>query len=353
MPYEKLDFNGTSKPQQWAADSGADAYAPRELTSMVDWARHSEWKDLAAAGCVLLAAGTIAVATHGALSNLLSRGETAAITEREGIAGLSKEALQRLGGVKHFVFDMDRTLLDHDGSLAALQTTMRDELVKHTGLSQDFISDALAQTTKSLKSPYFWNRLDEIKPLQEHFPGVDLNERFADVSRDSKAAYQKALKAKPEVVEMLDYLHSQGKGVHVFTAGNPARALEKLNGAGILGRIDNVYTSGLNTFEDSPTSGMLTKETTSARVIALPSAAKATGSGYPEIIEHLSETPDHLAMTGDHPIEDIANSQKLGIFASKANWFRNVQAEGVLPDLELTDPSQFTNAVKASRSFTS
>ena len=51
-------------------------------------------------------------------------------------------------------------------------------------------------------------------------------------------------------------------------------------------------------------------------------------------------------MTGDHPVEDVAFSKKLGIFASQAKWYRNVPAQGVLPDLELTNPSQLTDIVR-------
>ena len=195
---------------------------------------------------------------------------------------------------------------------------MTDELVRYTGLSREFVSDALAQTTKRLDSPYFWNRLDEIKPLQEQFPGVNLNERFADVSKTAKAAYYDALKAKPETVEMLQSLRSQGKSVHVFTAGSPARALEKLQGAGLLDHLDSIYTSGLNAFEDTATSGMLTKETTAAKIISLPATAKSDGTGYQTILEHLAAPGNRVAMTGDHPIEDVAHAKSLGLFTAKA-----------------------------------
>jgi len=223
---------------------------------------------------------------------------------------------------------------------------MNQELVRQTGLSSEFIGDALTQTAKRLKSPYFWNRLDEIRPLQAKFPGVDLNERFAEVSRNSHAAFYDALKADPQTTELLTYLKDQGKSVHVFTAGSPARALEKLTGAGLIGHVDNIYTSGLNAFEDSATSGMLTRETTSAKVIALPAGAKTTGSGYPLILDNLATKPQNIAMTGDHVLEDVARAKALGMFASQAKWYRAMPAANILPDLELTSPSQMTDIVK-------
>jgi FMN phosphatase YigB (HAD superfamily) len=141
-------------------------------------------------------------------------------------------------------------------------------------------------------------------------------------------------------------LRSQGKQVHVFTASTTARALDKLRGAGLLDHVDNIYTSGINDFEDSAASGMLTRDTTPANVIQLKSTAKTGGKGYQQILDHLGTTARRVAMTGDHPVEDVAFSKKLGIFASQAKWYRNVPAQGVLPDLELTNPSQLTDIVR-------
>jgi len=347
---ENFKFGGESAQPSWAAEAAAEAYS--KAHSIADFGKKN-WQEIAGVG-VVLGAGAVLIASGlrlGAFGEFLKGGESvAATTERlaEG-SGTAQGLLDRLRGVDHFVFDMDRTLVDHDKSLAVLKQTMTDGLVAHTGLSNEFITDALAQTAKRLDSPYFWNRLDEIRPLQAQFPGVDLNERFAAVSKSAKAAYYDALKAKPETVDLLKYLRSQGKSVHVFTAGSPARALEKLQGAGLLDHIDNIYTSGINAFEDTPTSGMLTRETTSSRVIPLAKSAKEFGSGYQTILDHLSTNADRVAMTGDHPIEDVAHAKELGIFTSQAKWYRSVPAENVLPDLELTSPSQLTDILKVAR----
>ncbi|MBS1957291.1 MAG: HAD family hydrolase [Cyanobacteria bacterium SZAS-4] len=330
----------------WAGDAARDAYAKPAIDFVKD-----HWKEIAGVG-VVAAAGAVIIASHGsglgAFTRLLKGGESAAAVAEAGAIGseVSPSVLGRLKSVDHYVFDMDRTLVDHDKALAALQSTMTDDLVRHTGLSREFIGDALADTTKRLKSPYFWNRLDEIRPLQAKFPGVDLNERFAEVSRNSHAAFYDALKANPETTELLTYLRDQGKSVHVFTAGSPARALEKLTGAGLIDKVDNIYTSGLNAFEDSARSGMLTQETTTAKIIALPAGAKTTGSGYPLILENLGVKPQTIAMTGDHVVEDVANAQRLGMFGSQAKWYRAMPTKGVLPDLELTSPGQLTDIVK-------
>ncbi len=347
---ESFDPENRQTAPSWTADAARDAYTKSSFAPAINFVKDN-WKEIAGVG-VITAAGALIIASHGSglgsLTRLLKGGESAAAVAEAGTIGseISPNLLSRLKSVDHYVFDMDRTLVDHDRALAALTSTMTDDLVHHTGLSREFIGDALADTTKRLKSPYFWNRLDEIRPLQEQFPGVNLNERFAAVSRNSHAAFYDALKANPETTELLTYLKEQGKSVHVFTAGSPARALEKLTGAGLIDKVDNIYTSGLNAFEDSARSGMLTQETTTAKIIALPAGAKTTGSGYPLILENLAAKPQSIAMTGDHVVEDVANAQALGMFGSQAKWYRAMPKAGVLPDLELSSPAQLTDIVK-------
>lgn len=335
----------------WLAGAASEAYSvpgDKELSdaasSVGDFTKE-HWKEIAGVGLTVIA-GTAFIAGRkyglGPLAGLLKGGEAAAGLERSALA---EGALARLKSVDHFVFDMDRTLVDHEGAMLVLKNTMTDGLTKSSGLSREFISDALSQTTKRLDSPYFWNRLDEIRPLQEHFPGVNLNHRFADVAASSKQAYYDALKANPETHELLDLLRGQGKGVHVFTAGTPSRALEKLNGAGLLGKVDRIYTSGANAFEDSGAAGLMTKEASPVKLFALPETAKANGSGYEFIARDLKTNGSRLAMTGDHPVEDVANSQAHGYFASLAKWYKQSKAV-TAPDLELTTPSQFTSLLR-------
>ena len=318
-----------------------------DASSSVGEFAQEHWKEIAGVGLTVLA-GTAIVAGRkygfGALTSLLKGGEAAVGLEESG--ALAEGTLGRLRNVDHFLFDMDRTLVDHDGALKALQTTMTDGLTKSSGLSREFISDALKQTTTRLDSPYFFNRLDEIKPLQEHFPGVDLNQRFADVAASSKQAYHDALKAKPETVELLDYIRSQGKGVHVFTASNPARALEKLNGAGLLNHVDSIYVAGANAFEDSGAAGLMSKQSFSGKLFALPNTAKADSSGYAFIANDLRTNGSRLAMTGDHAVEDIANAKAHNYFTAQANWYRQMP-EVVTPDLRFTSPRQFTSLLKS------
>jgi FMN phosphatase YigB (HAD superfamily) len=346
--------NLDSSPQQaWLASAVEDAYSNQSAKQLADISSSAgefaqeHWKEIAGVGLTLIA-GTAFVAGRkyglGPLASLLKGGEAAVGLEKGGV--VAEGAIARLRNVDHFVFDMDRTLLDHDGALKILQTTMTDGLTKSSGLSRNFVSDALKQTTTRLDSPYFWNRLDEIRPLQAHFPGVNLNQRFADVAASSKQAYHDALKAKPETVELLDLIRSQGKGVHVFTASNPARALEKLNGAGLLDRVDRIYVAGANAFEDSGAAGLMTKQAWSGKLFALPNTAKADGSGYAFISQDLRTKGSRLAMTGDHAVEDIANAKAHNYFTAQANWYRQMP-QVVTPDLRFTSPLQFTSLLKS------
>jgi FMN phosphatase YigB (HAD superfamily) len=345
-PIESLHNLGTpANDAGWASDVASSVW---------NKASNLNWKEVAGVGLIAATGAALIISARGngleVLSNILrGSGRTAATAEKVApLANISDELIARIQGVDHFVFDVDRTLVDTDKAVPALRQAMTNGLVKHTGLSEDFIAKALADTTDRLQSPYFWNRLDEIRPLQEQFPGVDLNQRFAEVSAKSRDAFYDALGVKPDAVDLLQYLKGQGKGVHIFTAGSPARVLEKLEGAGLTNHFDNIYTTGLNAFEDSPASGLLTKETTAARVIALPDNAKGDATGYRMILDHLGAPPQKLAMTGDNITEDIQNAQRHGIFTAKANWYRNQTADGVLPDLQLSSPSDLTNVLRTA-----
>lgn len=353
MAFE-LDTTSSAEntPQNdWLSRAVSDAYrmpAAKELSdaasSVGDFAK-DHWKELTGVGLTVIAGTAFVVGRKYGLSGLaglLKGGETAAVAER-GV--LAEGALARLKQVDDFVFDMDRTMVDHQGAMKVLETTMTDGLTKASGLSREFISDSIKETAKRLESPYFWNRLDEIRPLQAQFPGVNLNHKFADVATSSKQAYYDALKAKPETVELLDLLRDQGKRVHVFTAGTPTRALEKLTGAGLINKFDRIYTSGVNAFEDSGAAGLLTAKDSPVKLFSLPNTAKADGSGYAFIARDLQTSGRRMAMTGDHPIEDIANAKSHDYFTALATWYRKEKAV-IAPDIELTTPSQFTNLLK-------
>jgi Predicted hydrolase (HAD superfamily) len=347
LEHSPIKFDHSLQPA-WLLTAAHDAHGPNDKTtldSVGDFAK-DHWKEIAGVGLVVIAGTAIVTRgrNFGSLGRLLKGGEAAseaAVGLKEGVA-IDAATLGRLRNVKHFVFDMDRTLVDHDGALLALERTMTDGLAKSSGLSREVITDALKQTTKRLDSPYFWNRLDEIRPLQAHFPGVDLNVKFANVANSSKDAFYNALKAKPETVELLDTLHAQGKGVHVFTAGNPARALEKLNGAGLLNKVDSIYSSGIHAFEDSGAARLMTAKDAPVKLVTLPSDAKASGMGYDFIAKDLKMSGSRLAMTGDHPIEDVAMAKVHNYFTSQATWYKNAASVTSSPDLRLTSPSDLT-----------
>ncbi len=142
----KLD---TSSHQSWLTGAMEDAYARpgskqlADKSSSVGEFAQEHWKEIAGVGLTLIA-GTAFVAGRkyglGPLANLLKGGEVAVGLEKGGV--VAEGAIARLRNVDHYVFDMDRTLLDHDGALKVLQTTMTDGLTKSSGLSRGYISDA-------------------------------------------------------------------------------------------------------------------------------------------------------------------------------------------------------------------
>jgi hypothetical protein len=53
-----------------------------------------------------------------------------------------------------------------------------------------------------------------------------------------------------------------------------------------------------------------------------------------------------MAMTGDHPVEDVANAKAHDYVTAIANWYRQAKLVAQ-PDLELASPSQFTSLLKS------
>jgi FMN phosphatase YigB (HAD superfamily) len=230
-----------------------------------------------------------------------------------------------------------------------MENTMRDELVRHTGLSQTFIERALIKTEKRLKSYLLYGNLNEIEPLKAVLGDIDFNQHFAEVAAKTKAAYYDALKPPKGTIELLDELRARGKSIYVYTASTPAKALEKLEGAGLTNRFDKIFSTGSNAFEDSAESGLITKETTSANLVQVPYANKVDSRGYQWILNHLNTQSSRVAMTGDHAIEDVAYAKSFGILTAQAKWYFNeAPKHDFLPDLELTSPKDLTDALRAA-----
>ncbi len=314
--------------------------------SFTDIFKHHDRKHVISYGLFLGGAAAV-FATRNKLPELIKvvKGSVA-VAEEVGAEAKNGDLIERLRAVKHFIFDLDRTLVDTSKAVPALREAMHNQLVQETGLSHEFIAGAMDHTEERLASPYYWNRLDLIEPLQEVFPGVDLNKRFPSVAKVSQAAFYEALKPSPETIELLDTLRSQGKPIHVFTAGSPARTLEKLHGAGLTQYFDQIFTVGQNAFEDSSGSGLLRPGKSGVAVVELPENRKTNGKGYDLLIRALDEAPHKLLMTGDHPIEDVAHAKRRGMLTAQAKWYRAVPPQKILPDLELVSPINLTTLLQ-------
>lgn len=91
---------------------------------------------------------------------------------------------------------------------------------------------------------------------------------------------------------------------------------------------------------------MMTAKEAPVKLVMLPETAKSSGTGYEFIARDLKTSGSRLAMTGDHPVEDIINAKAHNYFTSQATWYRNVISGHPGPDLRLTSPSQLTSILK-------
>jgi phosphoglycolate phosphatase-like HAD superfamily hydrolase len=346
-------------------ESSLSDSAGKLLQDSVNFARDHE-AALITAGIVV--AGTIAVVKTGSAGDLLSMLKPAAASGADVLSKDATEALSQgtanvlssdavipkaapelanlaklgenadvLKGVNTFVFDLDRTLVPSGDAYAAHGEELTNQLVQHTGLSRDFVASAVDNTTRQLNSRLIEDRLDLIKPIQDLYPGVNLNEKFPDIAPAVKSAYTAALKPRPEVVDLLDTLKSQGKQLHVFTGSGPTTTAEKLDASGLSKYFDQVFTGGKDPIEDSR--AVLTDATTRSKIVELTTYPKVGDAGYRQIINHLNVEPQTVLMTGDTNALDIAPAQQVGMRTAQANWIHHDTTTVAIPDLTLETPA--------------
>jgi FMN phosphatase YigB (HAD superfamily) len=191
------------------------------------------------------------------------------------------------------------------------------------------------------------DRLDLIKPIQDLYPGVNLNERFPDIAPAVKEAYTSALKPSPDVVKMLDAAQAKGMQLHVFTASPPTTTAEKLDASGLSKYFDNVYTGAAqNPIEDSRV--VATESSTRSKIIELMKSPKADDAGYRQILEHLNAKPESVMMTGDSNALDIAPAQQAGMHTAQANWIHHDLTHLAIPDLTLETPGDLQKLMAAN-----
>ncbi len=305
--------------------------------------------ELAAAGIVVL--GTAAVITHS--TGLLKLGEelkfaSSSLDGKAAIGSLSSEsagAREVFGPIQHYLFDLDRTFFDTDKAYAAHEHELTKQLVIHTGLPESFVSDAVLKTQERLHSHFFAGHLEEIQPLQQLYPGVNLNEKFPAIEPAVKKAYYDALQPPEDAVKLLDNLHKQGKSVYAFTAGSPAHTIDKLRGSGLSNVFDKVFTSEKHPFEDAAGSGLAGNNTIQDRLVEVSTHPKDSSAGYKWIVDYLHMDPAEGMMTGDDPLADVAHAKEAGLSGTLATWFRDKPVGSILPDFIAHTPLELQQAI--------
>ena len=292
--------------------------------------------ELAAAGLVILGTAALITKTTG----LIRLGEevkaaTSALDATASVEALPSEAnstRELFDHVQHYFFDLDRTFFDTDEAYAAHERELTGQLVKHTGLTESFVHDAVKQTQDRLHSHFFAGNLEEIQPIQKLYPGVNLNAKFPEIAPAVQKAYYKALEPPEEAVKSLEDLHSQGKSVYAFTAGSPAHTIDKLRGSGLTDAFDKVFTSTKHPFEDRPGTSLTAGSAMQDKLVEVMKHPKDTSDGYKWIVDYLHINPAEGMMTGDDPLADVMHAKEAGLRGTLATWFRNKPLSSVLPD---------------------
>lgn len=311
--------------------------------------KNSTWQEKAGmAAAVGMGIATIAI-THGhGLREVGRVAKNAELTTEVQHLPFNKEVLAAAKGVEHFVFDLDSTLTDYYKASDVLRSTMTSELHAATGLPVEEVSKALSSTSRRLGSAYFYNDLNQIDGIRKYYPDADLNRKFASVSDAAGSAYHDALRARPDTVELFDFLKSKGKKIHVFTASPTTRALDKLTASGLEPYVDKIFTAGPQAFDDSAASRLLTAASPTHKVIPLDWDCKETGNGYSTVVEELGVGGRKIAMTGDNLKQDIKPARWFGMFTAQAKWFVQESSPAIKADVELDTPGAFKTLLEAA-----
>lgn len=305
--------------------------------------------ELAAAGVVIL--GTAAIVTHS--TGLLRLGDgvkaaASALDATASIGSVSSEAARArelFNPVQHYFFDLDRTFFDTDKAYAAHEQELTRQLVKHTGLPESFVSDAVSQTQDRLHSHFFAGHLEEIEPIQKLYPGVNMNEKFPEIAPAVQKVYYDALQPPKEAVQMLENLHDRGLHVYAFTAGSPAHTVDKLTGSGLIDDFERVFTSKKHPFEDRPDRIIAATSPLQGKLVEVMRHPKETSQGYKWIVDYLHINPAEGMMTGDDALADVLHAKEAGLRGTLATWFRNKPVDGILPDFIAHTPLELQQAI--------
>jgi FMN phosphatase YigB (HAD superfamily) len=330
----------------------------RKLHESVDFAKRHE-PELLAAGLVIVASTAIACKT-GAITKLLDAlspalgkvaGEEIAGDATKFSAGALKETNAGfLKNVNDFVFDLDHTLVPTNDAYAVHEAELTRQLVKHTGLSEPFVSAAVKETAGKMNIPLVADHLELIKPIQDLYPGINLNEHFPDIAPAVRQAYRATLKPHPDVVKLFDYLHSQGKSIHIFTDSPASSGLDRVDASGLGKYVTNVFTGARDPLEANLLPAQMTDETLLKRLVELKAdRPKLDGSGYRDITRMLKLDPQNALMTGDTNLLDVAQAKQAGMRTAQANWFRQNEQTYAIPDLTLESPEQLRELVELNK----
>jgi FMN phosphatase YigB (HAD superfamily) len=255
-----------------------------------------------------------------------------------------------LKNVNNFVFDLDHTLVPTNDAYAVHEAELTRQLVKYTGLSEPFVAAAVKETAGKMNIPLVADHLEMIKPIQDLYPGVNLNKHFPEIAPAVRQAYRDSLKPHPDVVKLFDYLHSEGKTIHIFTDSPASSGLDRLDASGLGKYVTNIFTGAKDPLEADLLPAQMTDGTLLNKLVELQAdRPKVDGSGYRDITRMLNLDPKNALMTGDTNLLDVAQAKQAGMRTAQANWFRHNGQAYAIPDLTLESPEQLRKLVELNK----
>jgi len=195
------------------------------------------------------------------------------------------------GPVRAVLFDLDETLLDRTGSLAAFLRDQRRRFHERLGdvAFEPWADRFLALDAKGMTpKPVVYARL-----AQEFGLAVGTD---SDLAADYAESFRRHARGNPGMAETLAALRARGLGLGVVTNGETAFQSGNLAALGLPAMVDVILIS------------------------AAEGLRKPDPAIFERAVRRLGTAPADCLFVGDNPVADVAGAVRAGM---RAAWFRN------------------------------
>jgi phosphoglycolate phosphatase-like HAD superfamily hydrolase len=214
------------------------------------------------------------------------------------------------------ITDLDNTLFDWVRIWHEPFKAMLDELVLTTGIEEAvLIRDIKEVFTRRGTSEYAFV-IQEIKALQEKYPGEDLTKKFDSAIHAFRSDRKRVLELYPGIEETLQTLKDHGVLLVGYTESQEFYTHYRMRTLGLDRIFDFIYSPADHDIPEGLTREqirILSPEHYKLRRTVHRNTPESDYKPNPgvllQIISEVGATPDEVVYVGDHPLKDIGMAQ--------------------------------------------